>query len=128
MGILHDILFEAKTAQFEQDLKDAYCMGFRDGRLCPADLRPCTVDGTPALFHRFVDQDRGVLQINRLCRPSDVATILKNFNENNFTDAGCNIEKFRQTKALIEWPDGRLCTVEVERVQFTDREDSGRNG
>lgn len=91
----------------------------------PEGTRPCTVDGSPALFHRFVDQDRGVLQINRLCRPSEVMTIVKNFNENNFTDAGCNIENFRQTKALIEWPDGRLCTVEVERVQFTDRQRGG---
>lgn len=96
-------------------------MGKWNASAVPATLRPCTVDGEPALFHRFVDQDKGVLQINGLCKPSHLATILKNFNENNFTDSTCTIEKFRQTMALIEWPDGRLSTVAVERVQFTDR-------
>lgn len=127
MGLFHDILFEANTAQFEKDLKDAYGIGFRDGRLCPADLRPCTVDGELALFHRFVDQDRGVLHIKSFIRPSHLENVLKNFNENSFIGPECELEKFRQTSALIEWPDGRLCTVALERVQFTDREGS-RNG
>lgn len=83
--------------------------------------RPCKVDGEPALFHRFVDNDRGVLRINTFCKPEIVQTILKNFNDNNFTDHTCEIEKFRETRALIEWPDGRLSTVAVEQVQFTDR-------
>lgn len=87
--------------------------------------RPCTVDGAPALFHRFVDIDRGVLHIKTLVRPSEISTILENFNKNNFTGPGCEIEKFRSTMALIEWPDGRLCTVAVERVQFTDRKIGG---
>lgn len=125
MGLFHDILFEASTAKVEQDLKAAYGMGFRDGRLCPADLRPCTVDGAPALFHRFVDNDRGVLKINGLVRPSEISQILENFNKNNFTGGGCDIEKLRVTMALVEWPDGRLCTVAVERVQFTDRKIGG---
>lgn len=84
--------------------------------------RPCKVDGAPATFHRFVENDRGVLQINSFCKPSQVETILMNFKENNFTDGTCRIEKFRETMALIEWPDGRLSAVAVERVQFTDRE------
>ena len=121
MGLFHDILFDANMAQYEQDLKNAYGMGFRDGRLCPADLRPCTVDGQPALFHRFVDNDKGVLQIKGFVRPSELSTILENFTKNNFTDCTCNIEKFRSTMALVEWPDGCLSTVAVESVQFTDR-------
>lgn len=91
----------------------------------PEGLRPCTVDGEPAHFHRFVENDRGVLQINTFCRPSEIQTILRNFKENDFTDGTCKIEKLRQTMALIEWPDGRLCTVAVERVQFTDRKNGG---
>ena len=87
----------------------------------PTTLIPCTVDGDPALFHRFVDIDRGVLQIKGFVRPSEMSNILENFNKNNFTGPDCNIEKFRSTMALVEWPDGRLCTVAVERVQFTDR-------
>ena len=90
--------------------------------MIPIGTRPCKVDGATAFFHSFVENDRGVLQINTFCKPSQLETILKNFNENNFTDGTCKIEKFRQTMALIEWPDGRLSTVAVERVQFTDRE------
>lgn len=122
MGFLHDIFFEANAAQFEADLKASYGMGFRDGRLCPADLRPCTVDGQAALFHRFVDNDRGVLQINTFCQRDMVNKILEDFHEKNMIPNACSIEKLRSTMALIEWPDGRLSTVAVERVQFTDRE------
>lgn len=85
--------------------------------------RPCTVDGTPARFHRFVDNDRVVLQINRFCRPSEVENILNNFNVNNFTGPDCELHRFRQTRALIEWPDGRLSKVALEQIQFKDGED-----
>ncbi len=91
----------------------------------PEGLRPCKVDGEPAHFHRFVDNDRAILKIDAFCRPSVVENILKNFNENHFTGPEGTIEKLRQTMALIEWPDGRLCTVAVERVQFTDRHNGG---
>lgn len=123
MGFLHDIFFEAKAAQFETDLKAAYGMGFRDGRLCPADLRPCTVDGQTALFHRFVEDDRGILKVNAFMRKEDVDELNKIFHETNVVSNCCTLEKLRSTMALIEWPDGRLSTVAVERVQFTDRED-----
>lgn len=111
---------KAGTRELE-DLLQGFVPQFIPSR--PLGTRPCTVDGAPALFHRFVENDRGVLQINTFCHPSQLETILKNFKENNFTDSTCSIEKFRETMALIEWPDGRLSTVAVERVQFTDRED-----
>lgn len=123
MGFLHDLLLEGKTEQYEKDIKEAYSMGFRDGRLCPADLRPCKVDGAPALFHRFVENDRGILVFDIFCEKDDYDKMVKNFNEKNIIANTCKLEKLRSTMALIEWPDGRLCTVAVERVQFTDRED-----
>ena len=122
MGLFHDILFEGKTEQFEKDLKSAYSMGFQDGRLCPADLRPCTVDGEPALFHRFVDQDSGVLKFNVFAREDFVNKKIRDFHTLGIVPTECSLEKLRKTLALIEWPDGRLCTVALERVQFTDRE------
>lgn len=123
MGFLHDLLLEGKTEQYEKDIKEAYSMGFRDGRLCPADLRPCKVDGAPALFHRFVENDRAILGINTFCNKDTANQMVEDFNKKNFFTNACNVEKLRSTMALIEWPDGRLCTVAVERVQFTDRED-----
>ena len=89
--------------------------------------RPCKVDGAPALFHMFVENDRGVLQINTFCNADTVNKMIKDFNENNFMTNACTLEKLRSTMALIEWPDGRLSTVAVERVQFTDRE-GAKNG
>lgn len=97
-------------------------MGKWNASAAPATMRPCTVDGQTALFHRFVDQDRGVLHIKDFIKPEHMEIMIKNFNENNFIGPSCEIEKLRQTSALIEWPDGRLCTVALERVQFTDRE------
>lgn len=107
--------------EIPEEFKRKY-MGIWNIPAVPDTMRPCTIDGAPAFFHRFVDQDRGVLHIKTFCRPSHLDIMLKNFNENNFIGPDCEIEKIRQTMALIEWPDGRLCTVALERVQFTDSE------
>lgn len=90
--------------------------------LRPTGTRPCKVDDTSALFHRFIENDRGVLQVNTLCNRADIDKMLNDLYKNNFVANGCTLEKIHSTMALIEWPDGRLCTVAVERVQFTDRE------
>ena len=113
--------YEQGEISVPEEFKKKY-MGIWNIPAVPDTCRTCTVDGAPAFFHRFVDQDKGVLHIKSFCRPSMLEIILKNFNENNFIGPDCEIEKIQRTMALIEWPDGRLCTVALERVQFTDRE------
>lgn len=83
--------------------------------------RPCEVGGVPAFFHRFVENDRGLLQVNTFTRPEDNAKIMKDYQALGIVPNYAKVEKLRETRALIEWTDGRLATVALERVQFTDR-------
>ena len=122
MGLFHDILLEARAGQFEKDLKEAYGMGFRDGRLCPADLRPCTVNGSPAFFHRWADEDRGLLKINAFTRPDEREHLYQYYRERGIVPECCSIEALRRTVALVEMPDGSIKTVPATEIRFTDRE------
>lgn len=128
MGLINDILFAAKIEEFEKELKEAYQLGFRDGRLCPADLRPCEVDGQACLFHRFVDEDRALLKINCFTREEEQTYIRRRFDLSGVVPGGCSTEVIRVTYALVEYPDGSLGKVDPTKVCFTDREDSDRDG
>ena len=83
--------------------------------------RPCEVGGVSAFFHRFVENDRGLLQVNTFTRPEENEKLMKNYQTLGIIPNSAKVEKLRETRALIEWPDGRLATVALERVQFTDR-------
>jgi hypothetical protein len=122
MGILLDALVAAKCEELEKQIKEAYQMGFRDGRLCPADLRPCEVDGKPALFHRFADEDQALLRVNVFCLEDEMRQLRRNMDQRGIIPSGCSSEVVRRTYALVEYQDGSIGKVAPELVQFTDRE------
>lgn len=122
MGLISDILFATKIEEFEKELKEAYQMGFRDGRLCPADLRPCEVDGQACLFHRFVDEDKALLRVNVFCRDYEMRALRDRMDAHGIVPDGCSTEVIRVTYALVEYPDGSLGKVDPTKVCFTDRE------
>jgi hypothetical protein len=62
--------------------------------------RPCKVDGAPALFHRWAEDDEVLLTAN----------------------AKEIVDVIRQTYALVEYQDGTVHMVAPELVQFTDKE------
>ena len=126
MGFFHDLLLETRCEQHEKDLKEAYGMGFRDGRLCPADLRPCEADGKPAMFHRWVDEDQALLLVNVFCREDDMRQLLHNMDRHGIIPSGCSSEVVRHNFALVEYPDGSVGKVAPELIQFTDREEVSR--
>lgn len=123
MGFLHDLLLETSIEQHEKDIKEAYQMGFRDGRLCPADLRPCEVDETPALFHRWVDEDQALLRVNVFCKEDEMRQLRRNMDRRGIIPCGCSSEVVRRTYALVEYPDGLIGKVDPKLIRFTDREE-----
>lgn len=123
MGFLHDMLLEVKCEQYEKDLKEAYGMGFRDGRLCGPDLRPCLADGKPATFHRWVEEETALLHIQALMRPEDQRKIARRFREEGLLDGASTIEKLRTCSALVEYADGSVGRVKPELIQFLDRKE-----
>lgn len=60
--------------------------------------RPCEVDGRPALFHRWIEEDCELTQV-----------------------AGLFNEVIHHTFALVEYQDGTIATVKPELIRFTDR-------
>lgn len=86
-----------------------------------APTRPCKVDGELCRFHRFVEQDRLIMQVNSFARPDERENITRRALDTGIIPGGLNATAvIRETRALIEWPAGQLSTVAIERVQFTD--------
>lgn len=92
----------------------------------PGQLRPCDVDGKAAMFHRFVDDDRALLRINKFCKPAEQEALVRYFREQGvYNDDACSTEILRSTMALVEYADGSLGKVDPEKVTFLDNENYG---
>lgn len=84
--------------------------------------RPCKVDGVPALFHRWVERDEGLLKIDALIHPEEMARIDKHYRTAGIIPPCCSMEVIRKTYALVEYRDGSVHMVAPELVTFTDKE------
>lgn len=87
-----------------------------------ADLRPCLADEKPAVFHRWVDEDRGLLQIKALVKPRERDMLHRQFRDEGIIPSCGSMEALRCTFALVEYPDGSVGKVKPELIQFLDRE------
>lgn len=96
-------------------------------RLLPMDEmqnRPCEVDGRPALFHRWIEEDD---MLFRAGLPRRIGAV-KDFKQ-SLLHSGClpessQIEVIRHTLALVEYRDGTVDKVDPLRIRFTDREEN----
>lgn len=103
--------------------EQAYKKGYRDGLEDALCLRPCLVDGKPALFHRWAEEDKALLQIHAMVRPEDRSLIFRRFQEYGLADSHSTIEKLKTCFALVEYPDGSVGKVKPELIQFLDRKE-----
>lgn len=85
--------------------------------------RPCEVDGVPALFHRWIEEDRALLKIDRFCTPGEANVICRRFHAEGTVPTGCHVNIVRETFALIEYRDGTIDKVKPERIRFIEREE-----
>lgn len=93
-------------------------------RLLPMDElqhRPCEVDGRPALFHRWVEEDRALLRVNAFTSSEERARIAREFSAGCIIPAGCFTDVIRETFALVEYQDGTIAKVKPELIRFTGR-------
>lgn len=88
---------------------------------CRGPERPCLVDNKPAIFHRWVEEDRGILQVHAFTKPDYIDQMRREYEEKNIIPASASLEKLRSVKALVEWPDGSVSTVGLELITFLDR-------
>lgn len=90
---------------------------------CEDRLRPCEVDGKPCLFHRWIDEDKAVLEIGILVKQETLNAWRHAFNESGAVPPESTVKILRHTYALVEYPDGSVGKVEPELVQFLDRKE-----
>ena len=83
--------------------------------------RFCEVDGKPAYFHRWVDEDKALLKINCFTRPEEQDILVRRFRSEAVLPMGTSAEIIRHALALVEYDDGTVDKVEPEKVKFTDR-------
>lgn len=88
---------------------------------CPGSERPCLADGKPAVFHRWVDEDKGLLRINAFTRPEEQDRLHRTFREAGVIPHCCSMEALRAAFALVEYSDGSVGKVKPELIQFLDR-------
>lgn len=93
----------------------------------PDTMRPCTAFDRPAFFHCWVTEEKALLNIEIMLREDGPAykSMYIAFQEKGIIPPGCSVEKLRETRAVVEWPDGSVSTVPLDVVQFTDRQRGG---
>lgn len=84
--------------------------------------RHCTVGDTPGTFHRWVVQDRILLEIQTFCKTEDRIRINRDFHNNGIIGPECSAKVIRENFALIEFSDGSVGFIEPRNVRFTDKE------
>ena len=83
--------------------------------------RPCEVDGVPALFHRWADEDEGLLKLDILRRPDDAGRLYDEYKRLGIIGPEFSVEVIRKTYALVEYLDGTVHMVAPELITFTDK-------
>jgi hypothetical protein len=86
-----------------------------------ASFRPCEVDGKPAFFHRWVEEEKALLKINAFTSPQELDILVRRFRSDSVLPMGTSTEIVRNTFALVEYADGTVGRVEPEKVKFRDR-------
>jgi hypothetical protein len=83
--------------------------------------RRCEVNGKPAIFHRWVDEDKAVLHFHALIRTEEMRNWTKMFNEEGAAPSSCSVKVLRATFALVEYRDGTVDKVKPEAIRFMDK-------
>lgn len=84
--------------------------------------RPCEVDGRPALFHRWVEEDRVLLNVDVYTTPESRSEMLRRINADHCYPPGYSPEVIREIFALVEYRDGTVAKVKPELVRFILKE------
>ena len=85
--------------------------------------RLCKVDEKLCLFHRWIDEDKAVLEIGPLVKQETLDAWRYAFKESGEVPPESTVKILRHTYALVEYPDGSVGKVEPELVQFLDRKE-----
>lgn len=92
---------------------------------CPGRTRLCVVDGRVGWFHRWVEEDRVLLNINTFLRLEEKEAVYKGFKETGVAPQGCEIHHQKTAGAIVEYEDGTVQVVDPAQVTFLDKKEGG---
>lgn len=85
--------------------------------------RPCEVDGRPALFHRWIEEDRVIVNVTKGSPLGTARSIEHLLLGGGAVPPRCDrYDVIRNTLALVEYRDGAIEKVEPELIRFTGKE------
>lgn len=84
--------------------------------------RPCEVNGTPALFHRWMEDDSVLLKLGAFVSLEDRRALTRAFYEDSIIPAGGTVTVVHHTFALVEFEDGTIGKVKPEDICFVKTE------
>ena len=90
---------------------------------CRRYERPCLVGEKPAIFHRWVHEEKALFRVDTFMRPEEVERAVQRFRADGVIPPGCGVEKQAACFALVEYPDGSVGKVSPELIHFLDRKE-----
>ena len=84
--------------------------------------RPCEVDGVPALFHRWAEDDETMLKLDVLRRRDDAGRLYDQYKQHGIIGPEFSVQVIRKTYALVEYRDGTVHMVAPELIRFVVKE------
>lgn len=83
------------------------------------EARLCEVDGRPAFFHRWIEDDRALLNFNAFLPSREIERVREEFEKLHTIPHECSVKVLRATFALVEYiDDGTVSRVRPELVVF----------
>lgn len=86
-----------------------------------AEYRPCTANGKKALFHRWVESDKYLLETHVCMDRYMKANLIRTFKDHGYIDGAVGtIKTIKTLYGLVEYEDGTMDKVDPEKIVFKD--------
>ena len=84
------------------------------------ELRPCIVNGCPALFHTWAEREGIIIKAARHLTVGEMKDLKATIELYGVIPCGIAAEKQKETFALVEYEDGQIAEVKPSAVRFID--------
>lgn len=85
-----------------------------------AEYRHCVVGGRKALFHRWVESDKVILEQLVLRKKDSLDDAMDVFNNFGIVSPGMTTKVIKSFYGLVEYEDGAMEKVDPEKIKFKD--------
>lgn len=82
--------------------------------------RPCWVNGRKGMFHQWIEKEDTILTYKGFIRPDVMKKLRKQYIDTEIPPSGCEIEKVKNTYAIIEFEDGKVKLMPPTTITFLD--------